>query len=93
MKPISATNQGQRQWIWSTVRGVSHSLFGENRFLRIATPERVSAALSLGESLLDNIEGDFGYVAAVEGVEELLFQKELQADRSARSLVSPRNVS
>jgi hypothetical protein len=35
---------------------------------------------SIGQSLLDNIEGDFGYVAAVEEVEELLFQSELQAN-------------
>jgi hypothetical protein len=34
----------------------------------------------LGEFLLDNIEGDFGYVAAVEEVEELLFKTELQAN-------------
>ena len=80
MKPTSATDQGKRRWIRSAMRGLSNSLFAGHRSPISAKPQWGPMDPSLGESLLDNIEGDFGYVAAVEEVEELLFQTELQAN-------------
>ena len=87
MKAVSSTNREQRRSIWTAVRDLSISLFSGNRSVRtVAEPE--SKELSLGEFLLDNMEGDFGYVAAVEDVEELLFQTELLATSRDRLFVS-----
>ena len=48
--------------------------------------------LSPSEFLLDNIEGDFGYFAAVEDIEELLFQTECLASRRS-VLLSPPGIT
>jgi hypothetical protein len=79
MKAVSSSNRAERPSIWSRVRGVSHSLFTGNEAGKTAT-EPGSNRLPSGELLLDNREIDFGYVAAVEDIEELLFQTELLAN-------------
>ena len=61
------------------MRAVSNSFFRGGCSPIALKPHGAPMDPSLGESLLDSIEGDFGYVAAVEEIEELLFRTELQA--------------
>ena len=87
MKAVSSTNRGERRSIWSTVGGVSHSLFSGSRSGKTAT-QPGSNKLPCGEFLLDSMEVDLGYVAAIEDIEELLFRTELLADCSERLFVA-----
>ena len=90
MKAVSSTNRGEHRSIWRTVGGVSNSLFSGSRPGKTATQPR-SKKVPFGEFLLDNMDFDLGYAAAIEDIEELLLRTELLADCSERLFVASRH--